>query len=432
MEQQLFDELAASPSCLQRLAQLAVDSSQAPSTQRMALALLTGRILSISPGAVAAAVAPHAAALVQRLPSPSPSTQMVRVELPGTERLVRLVALLADESAELAASMVAAAALPRLVALVAFTSPQLQPLRRVAVAALERLVLRLSSAAATLATVDGIAEVLVQLLASHQPPASCQLAWDKAEGFAGSEATALLGQLIKADAALARRAIAAGALPELTRVVRWTAQRLEWLARQGLWDAHTETFCGMACGGFPLLLQNGGPAVITPALQAELPQLLQLVLQHARSQDALLAASRLLAILRGAGGDSTRALNQGAAELLRQLQPGGQPDRAAAIAALLSELTSGAQQQQAGGSGAAAAPPVGPSNSSRAAAQAGGQPEAVPAECAACSALPPAGRKFQVCAGCRAVRYCSPACQKAGWQSGHKAACRAKSGGAKG
>ncbi len=46
------------------------------------------------------------------------------------------------------------------------------------------------------------------------------------------------------------------------------------------------------------------------------------------------------------------------------------------------------------------------------------------AECAACSALPPAGRTFQVCGGCGAVRYCSPACQKAAWRSGHKAACR--------
>ena len=32
---------------------------------------------------------------------------------------------------------------------------------------------------------------------------------------------------------------------------------------------------------------------------------------------------------------------------------------------------------------------------------------------------------FQVCAGCRCVRYCSRDCQKAHWRSGHRADCRA-------
>jgi hypothetical protein len=246
----------------------------------------------------------------------------------------------------------------------------------------------------------------------------------------------LLVDLIKMDEALAIRAVQAGAVPELIQVLHWGAQRLEWLARQGLWEEEVETPCTNACSGLTWALSCSGPSAVMSAVPGwltklvQLAQLLRLVLQHSRSYDALGTASRLLAML-DPRNTSMQALDQGAAELLRQLQPGGQPDRAAAIAALLCKLTGKVQQQQqAGGSGAAAAPPVRPS-SSEAAAQAGGQTAAVAAECAACKALPPAGHKFQVCAGCRAVRYCSPACQKAGWQSGHKAACRAKSGGAK-
>jgi hypothetical protein len=336
------------------------------------------------------------------------------------------VKLLAHESAELAATMVAAGALPQLARLMSAAAPQLQG---EAVAALQELVAGQPSAAAQLAALDGVVEVLVQLLASHQPPASCQQAWDTDEACTSGEATALLMALSKADAALARRAVAAGVLQQLSRVVRWTSQRLEWLARQGLWDEDVaEAACGIACGGLFSLLWHSGPSAATPAVQAELPQLLQLVLQRSRSQDILRYGSRLLALLQDRSSHSIPALNQGAAEVLRQqLQPGGQPDRAAAIAALLAELTGEAQQQQAGGSGAATAP-AGP-GSGGAAAQADRQTTAVPAECAACNAVPPAGRKFQVCAGCRAVRYCSPACQKAAWRSGHKAACRAKSGG---
>jgi hypothetical protein len=428
-EQQLGDELAASPSFLQRLAQLAVDSSQDAYTQSSALTLLAGHMRATSPSAVTAAVAPHAAAIVQHLPPTANGTSQAWVQHTSA---ARLVALLADESAELAATMVAAGALPRLVRLM--RSSWLPLLRIVAVGALERLVRKQPSAAAHLAAVDGVTEALVQLLASHQPPASCQQAWDTNEACTSCAATALLMALSRADAGQTCRAVAAGALPQLTRLLRWGAQRLEWLGRRrGPTEEVAQGSCATACVMlFSLLWDSGASSAATSAVQAELPQLLQLVLQHSRDQDALRAASRLLALLRDPDNECTQALDQGAAEVLRQLQPGGQPDRAAAIAALLSELTSGAQQQQAGGSGAAAAAPAGPS-SGGAAAQAGRQTTAVPAECAACKALPPAGRKFQVCAGCRAVRYCSPACQKAAWRSGHKAACREKGGaGAKG
>jgi hypothetical protein len=425
-EQQLLDELAASPSCLQRLAQLAADPSQDPCTQSSALTLLAGPMLATGPSAVAAAAAPHAAALVQHLSSSANDTPQTRLEQTSA---ARLVALLADESAELAATMVAAGALPRLVRLM---RASLLLLQSTAVAALGHLVCTQPSTAARLAAVDGVAEVLVQLLASHQPPASCQQAWDAEEAATSCEATTLLMALSKADAGQARRAVASGALQQLTRVLCWGAQRLEWLCRQGLWEPVTDTSSTIACGVLSYVWQHSGPssAVITPALQAELVQLVQLVLQHGRSQDALIYASQLLVLLRDPSIESTQALEQATAEVLRQLQPGSQPDRAAAIAALLAELTGEVQQQQAGGSGAGTAP-AGPS-SSGAAAQAGGQAPAVASECAACNALPPAGRKFQVCAGCRAVRYCSPACQKAAWRSGHKAACRAKGGVAEG
>jgi hypothetical protein len=210
-------------------------------------------------------------------------------------------------------------------------------------------------------------------------------------------------------------------------VLCWGAPRLEWLGRQGLWDADADAICSVPCTGLLFLLRHSGHSTVMSAAQAGLPQLVQQVLQHCRDKGALYAASQLLVLLRDPSIQSMQAHNQGAADVLRQLQPGGHPGRAAAIAALLSELRGEASQQ------AGVAPPAArPSSSGRAAQQAGGQEEAVPAQCAACHALPPAGRKFQVCAGCRAVRYCSPACQKAAWRSGHKAECRAAQSGAQG
>jgi hypothetical protein len=423
-EQQLFTELAASRSFLERLAQLAADPSQDQTTQQIALTLLAGPMVVAGGSAVAAAVAPHAAALVQHLSSPAdegtPYTQMAQLSA------VRLMMLLAHISAQLAASLVAAGALPRLVERMMNASLDL---RAAAVLALKGLIMKQPSAAALLASVDGIAAMLVQLLASHQPPASCQQAWANLDYVTSCNAAVLLRELSSVDLALAGRAITAGALPQLTRVLRWGAQRLDWLGRQGQWEQAADTACYSACGGLLQLLWRSGPSAVTPAVQAELPQLVQLVLQHSRSQGALSAASRLLVLLQGPSSNSIPAQVQGAAAVLRQLQPAGQPDRAAAIAAALSELTGEAQQQQAGRSGAGNAPVQA---SSSAAAQAGGQTEVVPAHCAACNALPPAGSKFQVCAGCRAVRYCSPACQKAAWRSGHKAACREKASGAQG
>jgi hypothetical protein len=444
-EQQVADELAASPGCLQRLAQLATNPCQDPevarmplgvqgfATQRMALELLTmPALVQTHCSAVTAAAAPHAAALIQRL-SPRAAAGIPQAWMEQVAA-ARLVALLACESAELTARMVAAGAVSRLVGLMGATSPRQLPLQRAAVAALAALVVRQPSAADQLAAIDGVTEVLVQLLASHPPPASCKQAWDKAEAGTSLDAAVLLWHLIDADhAALAGRAIAAGAVPELARVLRWGAPRGEWLGRQGLWEQEAETLCANACTTllFIILWWNSRPSAGTSAAHAALPQLAGQVLQHSRSLVALRASSQLLALLRDPSIQSTSALQQGTAQVLRQLQPGSHPDRAAAIAALLSELAGEAQRQARGGSGAAAAA-VGPSSSTEAAQQAGAQKGAVPAACAACHALPPAGRKFQVCAGCRAVRYCSPACQKAAWRSGHKVACRAAQGGAQG
>jgi hypothetical protein len=431
-KQQLADELAASPGCLERLAQLAADPSQDTATQMLALRLLAGgHMLGTSRYAVAAAVAPHAAALIQRL-SPQAAAgdpEAWKVQL----AVASLVSLLANDSAELAAHMVAAGVVPRLVGLMGAASPQ-QQLQMAAVAALERLVAKQPSAARQLAAMQHGNGALVQLMASHPPPASYQQAWGRAEAATSTYAAALLVNLIRVDAAQTGRAVAAGALPMVTRVLHWGALRLELLASRGQWEEGTEAICSIACDALLYLLFGSRPSsTVTSALQAAgLTQLVPLVLQHCRSQDALHNASRLLALLRNPSIQSSPALNLGAAEVLRQLQPGGHPDRAAAIAALLSELSGEAQQQEGGGSGAGAAPARPSSSSSGAAQQAGRQKEAAPAECAACHVLPPAGRKFQVCAGCRAVRYCSPACQKAGWRSGHKAACRAVQGGARG
>jgi hypothetical protein len=418
-DQPVIDELAASPSCLERLAQLAADPSQDASTHFMAVGLLAGQVLATVPSAVAAAAAPHAAGLVQRL-----STRAERLSDPWMQQegAARLVELLAAESAELAASMVAAGALPPLVELAASASPQ--SVQKAALAALIQLLFTQPSVTGQLAAVDGFAEQLVQLLASTLPPASCKQAWDEEKAYISRVGTMLLGEISKVDASLACRAIAAGALQQLTLVLRWGANRLERQARKGQREEATDTSCMASCGGLFFLMYCGsGPGAVTPAVQAELVQLVQLVLQHCWSYNALCFASQLLVLLRDPDSGPQPNVKPASAEVLRQLQPGGQPGRAAAIAVLLSELT-GEAQQAGGGSGAATAP-AGPSSSGAAAQERGQIEGAVAAECAACNALPPAGRKFQVCAGCRAVRYCSPACQKAAWRSGHKAACRA-------
>jgi hypothetical protein len=431
-EQQLLDVLAASPGCLAHLAQLAADPSQDPAAQRMALGVL-GRpaLVQTSPAAVMAAAAPHAATLVRHLSPHAAAGAPVasREQL----RAASLVGLLADDP-QLAARMVAAGAVAPLVGLLSSASPLPKPLHQwMALAALERMVRWQPSATAHLAAIDGVAEVLVRVQASHPPPASCQLAWDAVEAATSQRTTVLLGELCKASAAQARRAIAAGALLQLARVLRWGAQRLEWLGRQqGLWEQGTEACCTNVCGALAHLLLHSGPGPVTPAVQAELLQLVQQALHHSRHQDTLRNASALLVLLRDLHIQSTPATYEAVAEVLRQLQPGGHPDRAAAVAELLAELAGEAQQQQeVGGSGAVAAA-ARPSSSSAATQQAGEHNGAVPAACAACHALPPAGRKFQVCGGCRAVRYCSPACQKAAWRSGHKVACRAAQGGAQG
>lgn len=43
--------------------------------------------------------------------------------------------------------------------------------------------------------------------------------------------------------------------------------------------------------------------------------------------------------------------------------------------------------------------------------------------CAHCGAVSTDGSRFKVCSQCRAVRYCSPECQRAHWKTEHKRAC---------
>jgi hypothetical protein len=216
-KQQLADELTASPGCLERLAQLAADPSQDTATQMLALRLLAGgHMLGTTRYAVAAAVAPHAAALIQRL-SPQAAAgdpEAWKVQL----AVASLVSLLVNDSAELAAHMVAAGVVPRLVGLMGAASPQ-QQLQMAAVAALERLVAKQPSAARQLAAMQHGNGALVQLMASHPPPASYQQAWGRAEAATRLYCAALLVNLIRVDAAQAGRAVAAGALPQLTRVL---------------------------------------------------------------------------------------------------------------------------------------------------------------------------------------------------------------------
>lgn len=43
--------------------------------------------------------------------------------------------------------------------------------------------------------------------------------------------------------------------------------------------------------------------------------------------------------------------------------------------------------------------------------------------CATCRKAAPPGETLSLCSRCRAVRYCSKACQQQHWRAGHKQAC---------
>ena len=47
-----------------------------------------------------------------------------------------------------------------------------------------------------------------------------------------------------------------------------------------------------------------------------------------------------------------------------------------------------------------------------------------PRPCAQCGAVEPALGKFNKCAGCKVVRYCSADCQRAHWKTTHKGDCK--------
>jgi hypothetical protein len=333
---------------------------------------------------------------------------------------------------ELAASMVAWGVLPALVQLLRLSAVPVLQLSALGI--LYALVSGHQERIAQLAAAsEDCAELLLQAIIACQPPAS-----GRADCMPCVWATALLAQVCSVDEAAARRATAAGAVPQLARALSWGAQRLERLGRQrgqaGPWDEQVEQTCAAACFALrPLLADDGSSgaeAAARAAQQQGVPQLAQQALEHSRNARTLRTASQLLALLRDPGRRG-RAVQGGAAEVLRRLQPCSQPDRAAALAAALAQLAAGQEQEAEAVGGGSAPAPVEPG--SGAAAGAGGgreQQAAVPAavaqQCAACGAQPPAGRKFQLCAGCRAVRYCSPACQRAAWLSGHRAACKAR------
>ena len=44
--------------------------------------------------------------------------------------------------------------------------------------------------------------------------------------------------------------------------------------------------------------------------------------------------------------------------------------------------------------------------------------------CSNCEQVQPAGKRFHSCTGCKVVVYCSKACQKQHWKSGHKTFCK--------
>lgn len=58
------------------------------------------------------------------------------------------------------------------------------------------------------------------------------------------------------------------------------------------------------------------------------------------------------------------------------------------------------------------------------------QPRRLPPPCHHCGKAPAEGQpSFQLCGGCRAVRFCGKECARAAWKAGHKQECRAAAGG---
>jgi hypothetical protein len=45
--------------------------------------------------------------------------------------------------------------------------------------------------------------------------------------------------------------------------------------------------------------------------------------------------------------------------------------------------------------------------------------------CAVCGKTVADGVRLRLCRGCRAARFCSDACYKAGWRGGHRQECKA-------
>jgi hypothetical protein len=232
---------------------------------------------------------------------------------------------------------------------------------------------------------------------------------------------------------------------------------------------------------FPKLRAEGGPARCTrwpqvdavatsgalPALVALLPEVdehthmlaMNVLGQVLEMADSEPPAAELvvceLAALRGPYGqavarDASRQLAleaELAEELVRRAQqaqraqgqraPAGArgprlPAKAGRAAAKGGSSGSGAQgvDGQARAQQGHQAPPPQSSRPAEGSAAAGGSSSEKPgsAACAKCGALPPAGQRHRLCAGCKKLRYCSPECQKAHWHE-HKPACLAAKAG---
>jgi hypothetical protein len=155
------------------------------------------------------------------------------------------------------------------------------------------------------------------------------------------------------------------------------------------------------------------------------------VAAHLVRRGALGRARQLAASSAAAGAEPLES----ALLLLRQLEALVEPEQLEVLEQHWRQQQQQEQQQQeqieeglrARATGAGPAGPGAGSSSAGGAertAAAGGAANSLGA-CAVCGAANTSdGAKLRKCAGCRAVRYCSPACQKAHWRE-HRAACKA-------
>jgi hypothetical protein len=187
------------------------------------------------------------------------------------------------------------------------------------------------------------------------------------------------------------------------------------LLLQGLLSASEPEQQAWAARGLALLLGRSGSSEVAAHL----------------AQHGALGRARQLAASSPAGAEALESAQSYASLLLQQLEELVEPEELEALEQRWQEGQQEGLRARAAGAGparpGAAAGGSAPGMESAAAAAGGAASSSVCAGCGMEASGGSGGAKLRRCGGCRAVHYCSPACQKAHWQA-HRAACKAAQG----